>query len=52
VRMAIESAILDLLPSVTNVTPNDCQPTAPLVVNDDYVAIGGQALPVNPDATL
>jgi curli biogenesis system outer membrane secretion channel CsgG len=52
VRMAIESAILDLLPSVTNVTPNDCQPTAPLVVDDEYVAIGGQALPVMPDAQL
>jgi curli biogenesis system outer membrane secretion channel CsgG len=52
VRMAIESAILDLLPSVTNVTPNDCQPTAPLVADDEYVAISGQALPLMPDATL
>jgi curli biogenesis system outer membrane secretion channel CsgG len=51
VRMAIESAILDLLPSVTNVTPNDCQPTVPLVFNDDYVAIGGKGLPVILDAT-
>jgi curli production assembly/transport component CsgG/holdfast attachment protein HfaB len=46
VRMAIESAILDLLPSVTNVTPNDCQPAVPLVVNDDYVASGGKAAQV------
>jgi len=50
VRMAIESAILDLLPSVTNVTPNDCQPAVPLVVNDDYVASGGKAAQVRLDA--
>lgn len=28
VRTAIESAILDMLPSVTNVTPGDCKPAA------------------------
>mgnify|MGYP001818995729 CR=1 FL=1 len=43
VRMAIEDSILDLLPSVTNVTPKDCQPAVPLVVNDDYLGGGGKA---------
>ena len=49
VRMAIESAILDLLPSVTDVKPNDCQPAVPLVRNDDYLGGGGKAKRVSLD---
>lgn len=50
VRMAIESAILDLLPSVTDVMPDNCQPAVPLVRNDDYLGGGSKLTQVELDA--
>lgn len=41
VRMAIESALLDIVPTVTGVEPAGCQPSVPLVESDIYV--GGKA---------
>jgi curli biogenesis system outer membrane secretion channel CsgG len=37
IRMAIESAILDLVPSITGVKPIGCQSVVPLVEEDRYV---------------
>lgn len=42
VRMAIESALLELVPSVTGVEPVDCQSNVPLVVDDGYEASSGK----------
>ncbi|WP_176234532.1 CsgG/HfaB family protein [Marivita cryptomonadis] len=52
VRMAIESAILDLVPSVTGVTPQDCKPAVPLVDDDAYEAIGGKAVTTRASVAL
>lgn len=41
VRMAIEDALLDILPSVTGVEPVGCQSAVPLIAEDRYV--GGKA---------
>lgn len=35
VRMAIEEALLEILPSVTDVAPSECQPGRPLAAADD-----------------
>lgn len=44
VRMAIESAILELVPSVTGVKPTDCKPAVSLVGDDGYEVAGGKFL--------
>lgn len=36
VRMAIETALLDIIPTVTNVEPDGCLPSVPLVESDEY----------------
>ena len=41
VRMAIETALLDILPTVTGVEPTGCQPAVPLVPDDSYY-VGGK----------
>lgn len=41
VRMAIETALLDILPAVTGVEPTGCQPAVPLVPSDEY-SLGGK----------
>ena len=38
VRMAIESALLEIVPTVTGVEPTGCQPAVPLVGDDNYAA--------------
>jgi len=37
VRMAIESALLDIIPTATGVQPTGCQSAVPLIPSDDYV---------------
>lgn len=37
VRMAIESALLDIIPTVTGVEPTGCQSSVPMVEEDTYV---------------
>jgi curli production assembly/transport component CsgG/holdfast attachment protein HfaB len=40
VRMAIESGILEILPTVTKVVPRDCDPTLPMVKNQTSISHG------------
>lgn len=40
VRMAIETALLDIVPTVTGVDPTGCEPSVPFVERDEY--IGGK----------